>query len=125
MLFSDWSSYVFSADRHHLRIEAIGSCDHERVLGVWADSGRGDIGDPSPERTAHPENALVNQIGNAVRDIAHCLRAAIEKLGQQRFLPGHIVQLELGAITAIRRSEERRAGKACVRTCRSRWSPSH
>src|SRR3546814_20460187 len=24
-----------------------------------------------------------------------------------------------------RRSEERRVGKACVSTCRSRWSPSH
>src|SRR3546814_15454721 len=24
-----------------------------------------------------------------------------------------------------RRSEERRVGKECVRTCRSRWSPSH
>src|SRR3546814_11224392 len=23
------------------------------------------------------------------------------------------------------RSEERRVGKACVRTCRSRWSPGH
>src|SRR3546814_7985821 len=23
------------------------------------------------------------------------------------------------------RSDERRVGKACVRTCRSRWSPSH
>src|SRR3546814_13639246 len=27
--------------------------------------------------------------------------------------------------TARRRSEERRVGKECVRTCRSRWSPSH
>src|SRR3546814_17286322 len=26
---------------------------------------------------------------------------------------------------AIGRSEERRAGKACVSTCRSRWSPYH
>src|SRR3546814_12788860 len=25
----------------------------------------------------------------------------------------------------IDRSEERRVGKECVRTCRSRWSPSH
>src|SRR3546814_18314190 len=25
----------------------------------------------------------------------------------------------------IRRSEERRVGKECVSTCRSRWSPSH
>src|SRR3546814_18496427 len=28
-------------------------------------------------------------------------------------------------ITAAARSEERRAGKECVRTCRSRWSPYH
>src|SRR3546814_14789198 len=26
---------------------------------------------------------------------------------------------------AIERSEERRVGKECVSTCRSRWSPSH
>src|SRR3546814_11964967 len=26
---------------------------------------------------------------------------------------------------AVHRSEERRVGKECVRTCRSRWSPSH
>src|SRR3546814_16509131 len=25
----------------------------------------------------------------------------------------------------VRRSEERRVGKACVSTCRSRWSPYH
>src|SRR3546814_13654291 len=27
--------------------------------------------------------------------------------------------------TKIRRSEERRVGKECVRKCRSRWSPYH
>src|SRR3546814_12006714 len=27
--------------------------------------------------------------------------------------------------TALERSEERRVGKECVRTCRSRWSPYH
>src|SRR3546814_5509134 len=27
--------------------------------------------------------------------------------------------------TGSARSEERRVGKECVRTCRSRWSPSH
>src|SRR3546814_19365832 len=32
-----------------------------------------------------------------------------------------------GLLDAMRsdRSEERRVGKACVRRCRSRWSPSH
>src|SRR3546814_18983588 len=30
-----------------------------------------------------------------------------------------------GQRTPITRSEERRVGKECVSTCRSRWSPSH
>src|SRR3546814_13924764 len=30
-----------------------------------------------------------------------------------------------GARHAVGRSEERRVGKECVSTCRSRWSPSH
>src|SRR3546814_15994014 len=34
-----------------------------------------------------------------------------------------IGQVEFG--NAVRRSEERRVGKECVSTCRSRWSPSH
>src|SRR3546814_2419420 len=29
------------------------------------------------------------------------------------------------ALTTMRRSEERRVGKECVSTCRSRWSPSN
>src|SRR3546814_20956462 len=29
------------------------------------------------------------------------------------------------AVDEMFRSEERRVGKACVSTCRSRWSPSH
>src|SRR3546814_11286623 len=28
-------------------------------------------------------------------------------------------------MSSLRRSEERRVGKECVSTCRSRWSPSH
>src|SRR3546814_13220292 len=31
--------------------------------------------------------------------------------------------VEAGGLAALRRSEERRVGKACVSTCRSRWSP--
>src|SRR3546814_11889229 len=33
--------------------------------------------------------------------------------------------LDEGLICAALRSEERRVGKECVSTCRSRWSPSH
>src|SRR3546814_6344200 len=30
-----------------------------------------------------------------------------------------------GSVSARQRSEERRVGKECVSTCRSRWSPYH
>src|SRR3546814_11982043 len=33
--------------------------------------------------------------------------------------------LVLSLVTAGDRAEERRVGKACVRTCRYRWSPCH
>src|SRR3546814_18119330 len=33
--------------------------------------------------------------------------------------------LELGTVSTLARSEERRVGKECVSTCRSRWSPYH
>src|SRR3546814_14965466 len=38
--------------------------------------------------------------------------------------PGRFT-LGLGASSDVIRSEERRVGKECVRTCRSRWSPAH
>src|SRR3546814_17008787 len=34
-------------------------------------------------------------------------------------------EAELRALAANERSEERRVGKECVSTCRSRWSPYH
>src|SRR3546814_14239200 len=34
-------------------------------------------------------------------------------------------ELEIAVLDLGGRSEERRAGKECVSTCRSRWSPSH
>src|SRR3546814_13294725 len=49
------------------------------------------------------------------------LQAMIDRIAQQlcerRF--------ELFENVSIDRSEERRAGKECVSTCRSRWSPYH
>src|SRR3546814_6191839 len=36
-----------------------------------------------------------------------------------------LVSPELSQVVNLPRSEERRVGKECVRTCRSRWSPYH
>src|SRR3546814_9854179 len=44
-------------------------------------------------------------------------------------VPATISGVQLGVLpllpTAVMRSEERRVGKECVSTCRSRWSPYH
>src|SRR3546814_3347482 len=45
-------------------------------------------------------------------------RAAQQRAGDRDALP-------LAARQARTRSEERRVGKECVSTCRSRWSPDH
>src|SRR3546814_10535774 len=36
-----------------------------------------------------------------------------------------VVPVDQEVLPALRRSEERRVGKECVSTCRSRWSPYH
>src|SRR3546814_15858305 len=52
----------------------------------------------------------------------------LDLLGQHRLLPlelGLLVLLVAPPLLLVERSEERRVGKECVSTCRSRWSPSH
>src|SRR3546814_12083066 len=63
------------------------------------------LGDPYDARDAQ-RNALVRPLQAEVK---------------QRKLWACHLEPELGG----QRSEERRVGKACVRTCRSRWSPYH
>src|SRR3546814_16857475 len=55
-------------------------------------------------------NAVVTQIG----DLAETGEKMVERLRRKAFLPD-----------SRKRSEERRVGKECVSTCRSRWSPYH
>src|SRR3546814_20341312 len=42
---------------------------------------------------------------------------------QHRLLP--VIEVAPRAVDVAGRSEERRVGKECVSTCRSRWSPYH
>src|SRR3546814_12073742 len=44
---------------------------------------------------------------------------------QTRNSTGRLVEKSPSAAMGGRRSEERRVGKECVSTCRSRWSPYH
>src|SRR3546814_12398010 len=40
-------------------------------------------------------------------------------------LAAALLWLALGRVDVVARSEERRVGKECVSTCRSRWVPDH
>src|SRR3546814_11047709 len=58
----------------------------------------------------------------AVEDLSRDQRALLRR----RYL-GFVFQgfNLLARTTALERSEDRRVGKECVRTCRYRWSPNH
>src|SRR3546814_9832613 len=88
-------------------------------------------------RRRHTRCALVTGVQTCALPI--CFRIAEAAAHEDR--GGHLVEVELtgergrgrgvdgvdgpGARHACLRSEERRVGKECVSTCRSRWSPYH
>src|SRR3546814_12758983 len=95
MRISDWSSDVCSSDLA-AGVQAL----------VDADRARGG-------RAQHLRAGQQPGAGAAVLAVA---AAAAERVAGRR---------RSGADGAVRRSEERRVGKECVSTCRSRWSPYH
>src|SRR3546814_7961365 len=62
---------------------------------------------------------LADMIGDA-ENLLHQHQPAASLPFRPRMIDG-----DLGAIVHRHRSEERRVGKECVSTCRSRWSPYH
>src|SRR3546814_11357071 len=102
MRISDWSSDVCSSD-----------------LGVARDVGVGLTAvAPTPLRAVRAEAA--------VRDSAltpDLIRAAAREASEEaRPISDHRASAEYRK-WIVERSEERRVGKECVSTCRSRWSP--
>src|SRR3546814_14206997 len=109
MRISDWSSDVCSSDLVALGVDRVSpKADVARELG---------LDDVQP--------AVVVEVGD--------VRARLGRLPPVRTAPG--CGTETGgsgrgeghvAVVAIQpRSEERRVGKECVSTCRSRWAPYH
>src|SRR3546814_11682697 len=100
MRISDWSSDVCSSD---LLLAA--AFDLERGIALH-------IGAPQ-----HQHSGIEDAEGSALA-IVEQPEIGRAKLGGGRFV---------GAArkSAARRSEERRVGKECVSTCRSRWWPYH
>src|SRR3546814_16436017 len=97
MRISDWSSDVCSSDLRGR--EALD------MLKSW------NTGHPGGIATVHSNSAV----------------AALYRLEQlvQESVVTVPRRLIAEAIDMIVRSEERRVGKECVSTCKSRWSPAH
>src|SRR3546814_3039456 len=111
MRISDWSSDVCSSDLQGLHIADRYVLARDRLLQVeQRDIGLG-IG-----ISLVPFDARGHRQQLLDRDIV------IGRALQARDIDGHLV---VEALDIAVRSEERRVGKECVSTCRSRWSPYH
>src|SRR3546814_12987118 len=103
MRISDWSSDVCSSD-----LDRVGAFAYSPVAGASANA----LPDPVPE--AVKQERLARFMETQARLSAAKLEAKI----------GSVQRCLVDAIDG-ERSEERRVGKECVSTCRSRWSPYH
>src|SRR3546814_15575366 len=99
MRISDWSSDVCSSDLAKTGCEIIA---------------------PAAERERIPTADRLVSGGDQVRLGAH----VADVWDVPAHTAGHIAY-HFADDGAIFRSEERRVGKECVSTCRSRWSPAH
>src|SRR3546814_15620244 len=105
MRISDWSSDVCSSDLWTGKSRW--RCRSRRFAAV-----RG----PEPESAAIPQSALQGSVAFFGHDWAES--TVVKRI---RAFSG----LGLRVVGFNFRSEERRIGKECVSTCRSRWSPYH
>src|SRR3546814_11946931 len=108
MRISDWSSDVCSSDLHLTE------------QGNAVQPGHPIVGNEA-------KRVAVGLIGDKLR--AGRIGADIQILAQQQELErtpdGRVILRQQDLWMPEPRSEERRVGKECVSTCRSRWSPYH
>src|SRR3546814_2416822 len=101
MRISDWSSDVCSSDLNK-RINRIAIIQEHRMIIKALERG------VSEERLAKALNVNVSHIKRK-RRLLEGICPEVAELLKDKYV----------------RSEERRVGKECVGTCRSRWSPYH
>src|SRR3546814_15144826 len=106
MRISDWSSDVCSSDLNY------------KTIPDWASEARKLTDGRGVDHVIEVGGAdTFMQSIMAIRLGGH-----IAVIG---LLSGMTKDMNVAAIFSQNRSEERRVGKECVSTCRSRWSPSH
>src|SRR3546814_17943105 len=97
-----------------------------RISDWSSDVCSSDLERPIPVSSAFSTIAVYHHNPMLRVTINDALKAAMKAKDQRAT---STLRLILAALKdrdiAARRSEERRVGKACVSTCRSRWSPYH
>src|SRR3546814_11434356 len=112
MRISDWSSDVCSSDlRRVSRLPSQGMNWLNKRIPLWQTESR-LLSWAHSFQLAGPESRLSKPLSG--RMTSHM------GSGQP-----HCDSVFTPMITLLGRSEERRVGKECVSTCRSRWSPYH
>src|SRR3546814_3625569 len=86
--------------------------DYDRELALVA-----TVQVPNPEHRGHPREQIIG--------FAHYLRNPDGRGAEYALVIGDAWQRRGLGAQLMGRSEERRVGKACISTCRSRWSPYH
>src|SRR3546814_17821280 len=71
------------------------------------------------------EGAWRRLVPNEAMDRAWMSKIPLGRVGEHRELADLAAFLLADGSAYVNRSEERRVGKECVSTCRSRWSPYH
>src|SRR3546814_13092979 len=139
MRISDWSSDVCSSDLHSVTFRP------EQVKSATGNRGTFDPGNPS---ILESRAATAGQVPTGAQPEPK-YRGNVERKGEQLSKAERImrqrVMSKIGAFSEVKpikerakemsagwqgklvqgRSEERRVGKGCGSTCRSRWSPYH
>ena len=88
--------------------------------------GRGAVWQDPVEIGAHAVIGAGVQLGKGVRIGAGCVLGDGVAIGDETLLyPGVTCYAGTALGKRVSRSEERRVGKECSLTCRSRWSPYH
>src|SRR3546814_16854180 len=134
MRISDWSSDVCSSDLHRSdeQDEVTDETRHQRIGQSIANSAaqRGialAVSDHLDIRRFFFDERINRRVGKTL--------CAIVRFNVEFYEGDHDIEMstttpacsQLSALVLgrIRRSEERRVGKECVSTCRSRWAPAH
>src|SRR3546814_14756088 len=106
MRISDWSSDVCSSD-------------------LGEPEGNNDLAKAEEQRLSVTETLEITDVSVLAIFLRRCHLTKPCSLGTYRHHRLHIFGGDNGAGRNAPRSEERRAGKECVSTGRSRWSPLH